>query len=185
MARRALTWNRIDTRRPAAAPPPREASPEASNVRRLRRWKRNPVMIPAELHTLAAMQRVLIRDISRHGAGLVGAHAFDRDEPVTLVIGNGRRFAARLRWRIGMRAGLAFDQPLPDGDSLLDGIVEPIIAAETGRQNAIETRIRSGAGRTWLAAIRSLVGRPGDDRMIARACRKQGFAWLTEADDND
>lgn len=135
-----------------------------TNVRRLRIWKRKLVRIPACLRGSGSAVAVVVRDMSRHGAGLIGVIGSNRDEAVTLEFGNGRSIAARVRWRIGMRAGLVFIAPLGDGDPLIDGRLETVPVAAP--------RFAPIASRT-------------PSRMMMRACREQGFAWLASDDGDD
>ena len=138
----------------------REVSP-AGVVRRLRLWKRTQVQIAVTIASDHGRWGGRICDITAHGAGLVCTPGLQKDDAVTLTLEGGRSIAATVRWRLGMRAGVAFARALAADDSLLRGIVTfapPMAPAP-------------------IDTLSSL-----DARMMRRACREQGFAWLAEAE---
>jgi len=147
------------TRAPASEPQPTAGD----KIRRVRFWQRTVVRTPAELLRAGGRSPTLIRGLSRHGASLVGADDLVRGEAVALELACGRILFGRVRWRVGMRAGIALDVTLAADDPLL-GATPP--AASRCKVETVAAE--PGSGR-W---------QDRDHRMLARACREQGFAWL-------
>ena len=141
-----------------------------NKIRRLRLWQRSVVRMPAALLRAGRRSPTLVRDLSRHGAGLVGEGGLERDEIVALELAGGRILFGRVRWRVGMHAGIAFDVALAADDPLLDA-APPLSSLRRAENETVTDEPSSGRWHT------------SDNRMLARACREQGFAWLVEPGD--
>ena len=84
----------------------------AANIRRLRSDAREGIHLEAVLCHRGRIERTIISDISRYGAGIQGNHAVKPGELVTIQVVNGRQFEARVRWKTQDRCGLELLQPL-------------------------------------------------------------------------
>ncbi len=147
------------TRVPASEPPPTAGD----KIRRMQFWQRTVVRTPAGLLRAGGRSPTLIRHLSRHGASLVGDDDLVRGEAMALELACGRILFGRVRWRLGMRAGIAFDVTLAADDPLLGATPPP-----ASRRKAEPALGEASSGR-W---------QDRDSRMLSRACREQGFAWL-------
>ncbi len=140
-------------------------------VRLLRLAIRTRVRLAAQIVAEGRPNRdVTIGDVSKFGALIMGVDDFVRDQPVALVMRDGTRIEARVRWTRATRAGVEFVEPVADIARLIEmSEAEP---QEPATGSAPEA---SMAGAT--AGARP-ISRPS--RMLERACRKQGFYWLAE-----
>jgi PilZ domain-containing protein len=96
------------------APPQLELSKPS-----LRRFKRVPVQIRAVLYFRHRFAPVVIRDISRGGAGFESSASIHENDEVTLTLLNGRELAGRVRWWCNGYCGVQFNSALGQDDELL------------------------------------------------------------------
>jgi len=178
------------------------------NVRVLRVWRRSQTNTNIQYKTETLCQAAVIRDISRYGAGLTGSFEVVRKDFVTIQFADGRSIPARVRWHRGVFCGVSFLEPLPAGDPLLAGQGDiatsrqgriapaPIASAPTeryawarqiSRQLGLLLMFAGQIASRCLLSSRSpkFTGQghgtsSREAEMFARACRKQGFAWLIE-----
>ncbi len=168
-----------------------------TNIRLLRVWHRVPTRIDVDVMTGQGNYAGVIRDISRHGAGLTGSFGVTRKDRVTLHFSDGRLIQAQVRWHRGNRCGVSFAEPLAVGDALvrdpddLDPTPQQQGAARVAEQPASSlkryvdltvqmlVRMLLDDNRQALTAMRERV-QSREAQMVERACRKQGFAWLSD-----
>jgi len=172
-------------------------SEEQTNIRLLRVWRRIPTRIGVDVMTGEGNSAGVIRDISRHGAGLTGSFGVTRKDRVTLHFADGRLIQAQVRWHRGNRCGVSFAEPLAVDDALVrdPDEVDPL----PPEQGAVLTpeHPTSSLKRYVDLTVRILVRMLLDDnrqplsakcrrvqsretQMVERACREQGFAWLSD-----
>jgi hypothetical protein len=143
-------------------------------VRLLRLALRTKVSFAAGMSVAGAgAGPVVVLDLSRYGALVAGTFAVSPGAPVEMLWPDGTTSGAEVRWTSAGRAGLEFSEPLADIAPLIafSGIAPP--AATPGRDVG-------GRRRSPPAGLAELPG--GPSRMMERACRKQGFAWLAGDD---
>jgi hypothetical protein len=187
---------------------------EQGNIRVLRVWRRALTRISVEFITEQGCQTGVIRNISHQGAGLTGCFDGCRGDVVTLHFNDGRLIPAQVRWHRGYYCGVSFLEPLANDDPLLKGLVATApapqqvqIAPATGaslqvklrdwvlgmairllrqlkmsRQSAVQF-LADGRKHKMVGDVHVVQSR--DAKMLARACRKQGYAWLVENSDFD
>jgi PilZ domain len=177
---------------------------EKTNIRRLRLLKRQRVQLAALAETAEGHVAVEIKNISQTGAGLLATAHFARNEEILLHLPGGRELRAHVRWRRLGFCGVEFDAPLAFDDPVLPGLSPRVGASDqvwtpaapertlTPQFPALQTIVRAHnrarrtlalpAGRlhTWLKARSIWRELRRHQRLIEAACRKQGFAWLTE-----
>ena len=181
----------------ARQPNVEHASEEQTNIRLLRVWRRVPTRIDVDVMTVEGNYTGVIRDISRHGAGLTGSFGVTRKDRVTLHFSDGRLIQAQVRWHRGNRCGVSFAEPLTVGDALVRGSEDreatppPQGAASTAEHPASRlkryvdltvemlVRLMLDDNRQALTAMRERV-QSREAQMVERACREQGFAWLSD-----
>jgi len=185
------------------------SSVEHSNIRLLRVWRRAQTHIGVEVLARQGRHAGVIRDISQFGAGLTGQFELARGEMVALELSDKRVVSAVVRWHRGNRGGVSFLRPLESGDPLLVDLPDlppPISAGSIHPTRKLWATLRWPGSASRLAVwfryqvphaaqlvfgLMPRVGGNGNEgnagapsfreaQMLERACRKQGFAWLTE-----
>lgn len=160
----------------------RDAAQLREVVRLLRLHRRTMAEVEIVLRQQGSEQNVLLRDVSATGAGLRGAQGLVVGDTVELVVSGFGTVEAEVRWQRHDRCGVVFlatcssAAPAPAGDT---AAASGIAASWLSRPvPAVIERI----GRFWtafaVARTRRAEGR--ERRMMERACRKNGFAWLAE-----
>ena len=91
------------------------------NTAPLRRHVRIASHIRAVLHCKYRFQSIVIRNISRGGAGLDNCGHLIENDKVVISLLNGRRIEARVRWWLAGVCGVQFNQLLEPTDILLKG----------------------------------------------------------------
>ncbi len=181
--------------RRARQPDVEHVSEAQTNIRLLRVWRRVPTRIDVDVMTVEGNYAGVIRDISRHGAGLTGSFSVTRKDWVTLHLSDGRLIQAQVRWHRGNRCGVSFAEPLIVSDALIRGPED--LDATRPQQRAGSTaehpaqRLKRHIEFTIHMMVRFLLDdnrqapaappervQQREAQMVARACRKQGFAWL-------
>ena len=87
----------------------------------LRRHVRVPANIRAVLYSKCKFQSVVIRNISRGGAGLDNCGHFVENDRVVISLLNNRRIEAKVRWWFAGVCGVQFNDLLDSTDILLTG----------------------------------------------------------------
>lgn len=163
-------------------------------VRRLRVLARSRVSIPALGVQGAKTFAVEIVNVSQSGAGLHATHSANLDEPISLHLANGQQLTGRVRWAKMGFCGLEFEEPLAFDHRLLGQIERPAApnrANPSGAFGAIlrhvrfftrraRNALRSGCAWIRIAAIENRLR--SEQRMVEKACRKQGHAWLVDGE---
>jgi hypothetical protein len=179
----------------ARQPDVEHVSEEQTNIRLLRVRRRVPTRINVDVMTVEGNYAGVIRDISRHGAGLTGSFSVIQKDWVALHFSDGRLIQAQVRWHRGNRCGVSFAEPLIVSDALIRGSeglerARPQRSASSTAEHPAQSlkrhidltihmmmRFLSDDNRQAPAVTRERV-QPREAQMVARACRKQGFAWL-------
>lgn len=186
--------------------------PAGPNVRLLRRWRRVSVRVPASVRSALGLQSATIVDISRYGAGLSTRMGLKLGDMITIELGSGRAIDAEVRWCSGDRMGVLFIQPLAVDDDLLpvearqsDTEASPATGAAASTDQASGAQpppqlkdvlhdiaamqvaasrhaVRAISG--WMAGKKQARIDRNQAKVIERACRKQGFAWLVDEEAN-
>ena len=175
------------------SPPVRRQSHTAqSKIRVLRVWRRAKTHMDAELLIDDECRPIVICDVSKFGVGIVGAHDARIGQPVCVQLADGRKLAARVRWRLGDRCGLALTTPLAESDPLISGMQSPPRPGPAKSIVSVSDHLITAAITTGRKAVLFLGGwlrqrnaerrKTGTARLIERACREQGFSWLAEDD---
>ena len=84
-----------------------------------RKHERLQSSIRAILYSDTKFQSVVIRNISRGGAGLENCGHLIENDVVTIALLNGRRIDAKVRWWFAGVCGVQFFEVLPSDDPLL------------------------------------------------------------------
>ena len=95
-----------------------ETGPQYSKLRRHVRVASN---IRALLDSKHRFQSVVIRNISRGGAGLDNCDHLIENDKVAITLLNGRRIEAKVRWWLAGVCGVQFSELLEPTDVLLTG----------------------------------------------------------------
>lgn len=192
----------------SVAEPERATTPQQSNVRRLRLNARARTDLSAVMIAGSTVSAVRIRNISKGGAGLQTSEYQQPGTKVTLHLLDGQTLRATVLWSRYGFCGVEFDKLLDEDDLLLGSLAKvktPIFspsptqgANPTNGQQILRShrpiiqrtrRIRAvlrSLRRQWQSAVdRCMTYRYRSRLMrefnaIARACRKQGFSWLTD-----
>lgn len=160
-----------------------------NNVRRLRLLARTRTNIAAVASTADNCFPVTIRNLARGGAGLrISGHAVVGDV-WCLHLPGGPRVTGTIRWhRLGF-CGIEFDREItvgavigPDGDGNTPAVRRDATSGPAkvirDRLDAIVSASNSFAAKISAARLRRQLGR--ESRVVERACRKQGYSWLTD-----
>jgi hypothetical protein len=91
----------------------------SEKIRRLRVHKRIPTQIRAVLYIRETFQSVLIRDVSRGGVGLTGAHGLFPGDEVEIRLVTGLYLRGVVRWWLNGHCGIAFETLLEEDAELL------------------------------------------------------------------
>lgn len=182
------------------------SKPQKSKIRFLRVWRRNRVQIDVELLDRTGYRGGVVHDISPYGVGLTGQFDLTTRDETSIRFADGRILFASVRWIRFDSCGISFVRPLDDNDPLLEASAVHFRSwfaggPVTGRsklQNAMvlpQIFVRSAklvvaTARRLRGCLSGTVDRLGqrrkdaraqrDNRMLSRACRKQGFAWLVD-----
>ena len=176
-----------------------------AKIRVLRARRRISVQLDAELLSEGRCQSTIVCDVSRYGAGLAGVLNVRKGEFVALRLPGGQIIQGNVRWHHGNRCGIAFFEPLAEDAPLM--VAAGIKALCTSRETTVTPKDVAPISlptrqslRLWLCSVfavawlsnvsrelavllrtlRSEANRTQDDRVMERACRRQGFAWLTD-----
>ncbi len=174
-------------------------------IRVLRARRRISVQLDAELLSKGRCQSTLVCDVSRYGVGLTGIQSVKKGEFVALKLPGGQIIHGNVRWHRGNRCGIAFFEPLAEDAPLM--VAARMEALCTSRETTVTPNDVAPISlstrhslQSWLCSVfavaklsnvsrglavllrtlRSEANRTHDDRVIERACRRQGFAWLTD-----
>ena len=174
-------------------------------IRVLRARRRISVQLDAELLSEGRCQSTLVCDVSRYGAGLAGVLNVRKGEFVALKLPGGQIIQGNVRWHRGNRCGIAFFEPLAEDAPVM--VAAGMEALCTSRETTVTPKdvapISLSTGQSLLSylcsafavarlsnvsrelavllrTLRSKANRTRDDRVMERACRRQGFAWLTD-----
>ena len=179
------------------------------NVRRLRFHGRIEVSIRARVLVDGVRLPVEIRNISRSGAGIRGSLRLPLDGVLSLELPDGRSISALLRWSRSGFFGVQFVECLSQSDPLFENGMETSARCDAPGQSAAVVpfpnqqtsdaeRNRPEVAASWallvtktawgqLGRLRRIlrpagppVARERPPVMLERACRKQGFSWLSE-----
>ena len=96
----------------------------------LRRHERVPSNIRAILYSKSRFQSVVIRNISRGGAGLGNCRHLIENDGVTISLLSGRRIEAKVRWWLAGVCGVQFKELLEPADVLLTGRLDYAVATQ-------------------------------------------------------
>ncbi len=170
-------------------------------IRVLRARRRINTQINAELLSAGGCQETQICDVSRYGAGLAGFHDVKKGEFVAIKLLGGQIIHGNVRWHRGNRCGIAFFEPLAEDAPLvieaglatpcavLDGVgtactpapvTDPIKRLAAVLTNSL--RKLTVLSLTLRSKLHHASPELAPDRAMERACREQGFAWLTDDD---
>ena len=179
-----------------------DSQQQSSNVRKLRTSVRRKVNIRALAKWQSTFVPIEVRNISQGGAGLRIRASIAAGAHLLVAMPDGRQISGRVRWsRLGF-CGIEFEQPLA-GDDELFGELKPreplgadlaaasIVAfparnpsgGDAARSRSEPVRDR-GPFQSALEGLQKLCKAGGNrqrDKLVERACRKQGFSWLADS----
>ena len=96
----------------------------------LRRHERVPSNIRAILYVKNRFQSVVLRNISRGGAGIGNCRHLIENDGVTISLLSGRRIEAKVRWWLAGVCGVQFKELLEPADVLLTGRLDYAVATQ-------------------------------------------------------
>lgn len=119
--------------------------------------KRARVLLSAKLHTPVGVHDARLRDLSRTGALVESSALVKPGMDVTFERGD-TRIAAKIAWSDGYRIGLAFEQPINEGELLVHiKRAKPAVAAPVSYSRPGIGRAMSGKelrlAQAWSVAV--------------------------------
>ena len=97
-----------------------------------RKHSRRPIRLRAILYRDEVFTPVVVRDISRGGAGISVRDCLTRNDEVTLSLLDGRHFRGRVKWWLGGFCGIQFLDLLPEAEPILHGRLGSRQVADSG-----------------------------------------------------
>lgn len=163
---------------------------DADNVRKLRVWKRREVSVSAHVVSGNSSLPITISDVSVMGVGFRGQTGLADWTAIEVRLPDGRSLPGTLVWSHNGRGGIELETPLEADDPLFgqldDGPRKRIqyqgMKADT--EGVSFSMIRAAWQRLTSATGQSPTSTPGaqSQKSVERACRKQGFSWMTDED---
>ena len=178
------------------------ANDYGATIRKLRGSRRIATSIVATCGISGSKVQVEIRNLSQTGPGIRGVPILQVGSSLVVVLAEGQELECTVCWsRMGF-CGLQFKTPLAEADPLLANlsiksqpattlsavVAFPGMGAVSSHKRHPWSRLNGDRPASeparwktcvaWFTRYRDAKTR----RAIERACRKQGFAWLTTAD---
>lgn len=160
--------------------PPRDTL--LSKVRRLRLFTRRRDAIRARVEFDGTDCWATICDISAAGVAIDCAQTPSIGGAATISLGGGRTLRGTVVWTKGGRSGIGLLERLANSDPLLNPALEHATDREGDTQASIDGDLSPTRG--FWASLPAIMNRraPRDatTRMVERAIREQGVAWLVD-----
>lgn len=163
---------------------------DASNVRKLRVWKRREVSVAAHVVSGQSSLPITISDVSVMGVGFRGQTGLADWTAIEVRLPDGRSLPGTLVWAHNGRGGIELETPLEADDPLFGQFDDAPRARlqyqgmKADTEGVSFSMIRAAWQRLTSAAGQSPTSTPGahSQKSVERACRKQGFSWTTDED---
>lgn len=170
---------------------PTLAAARSGNVRLLRLRRRTRIGARIVIDVGGLLLPATIFDISETGAGLVSTAVIAPGDTVTLIFPDGSSKASTVRWRDGSRCGVALTsasnggtiaQHSGKGSARHTGNTATSELAAPARAEGDSSARLSTMQKLSAVLRRTSARRTSDQKMLERACRKNGHAWLVDDD---